>query len=102
MGPIKFIKGKIKLEMKDLRKLKHFLKIEVAYSKQDTFICQRKYVFDLLQETGKLECKLASAPIEQNHKKSFDEEGAKFIANLALIRKVGLICCKPEITEVRN
>jgi len=31
-----------------------------------------------------LECKLASAPIEQNHKKSFDEEGAKFIANLAI------------------
>lgn len=84
MGPITFINGKIKLEMKDLRKLKHFLKIEVAYSKQDILISQRKYVFDLQQETGKLECKLASAPIEQNRKKSYDKESAKFIANLAI------------------
>lgn len=84
MGAITFVKGKIKIEMKDLRKLKHFLKIEVAYSKQDILISQRKYMFDLLQETGKLECKLASAPIEQNHKKSYDEESAKFIANLAI------------------
>ncbi|RDX78328.1 Copia protein, partial [Mucuna pruriens] len=44
-------------EMKELGKLKYFLGIEVAYSKQGIFISQRKYVVDLLKETGKLGCK---------------------------------------------
>nr|KYP41832.1 Retrovirus-related Pol polyprotein from transposon TNT 1-94 [Cajanus cajan] len=43
-------------EMKDLGKLKYFLGIEVAYSKNGIFISQRKYVLDLLKETGKLGC----------------------------------------------
>ncbi|RDX97470.1 putative mitochondrial protein, partial [Mucuna pruriens] len=44
--------------MKELGKLKYFLGIEVAYSKQGIFISQRKYVLDLLEETGKLGCKI--------------------------------------------
>src|ERR1044072_6980854 len=35
------------------------------------------YVDDLLQETGKLGCKPASVPIEQNHRISFEEESDK-------------------------
>ena len=42
-------------EIKDLGSLKYFLGIEVARSKQGIFISQRKYVLDLLQETGMLE-----------------------------------------------
>ena len=41
-----------KFEIKDLRKLKYFLGIEVVYSKQGIFISQVKYVLDLLRETG--------------------------------------------------
>ena len=64
-------------EMKDLGKLKYFLGIEVAYSNEGIFISQRKYILDLLKETGKLGCKPASVPIEQNHKLSIEEESAK-------------------------
>ncbi|XP_068476657.1 uncharacterized mitochondrial protein AtMg00810-like [Phaseolus vulgaris] len=39
-------------EMKDLGKLKYFFGIEVAYSRQSIFISQRKYILDLLKETG--------------------------------------------------
>ncbi|RDY12185.1 Copia protein, partial [Mucuna pruriens] len=59
--------------MKVLGKLKYFLGIEVAYSKQGIFICQKKYVLDLLKETGKLECKTSWVPIEYNHRIECEE-----------------------------
>jgi len=37
-------------EMKDLGKLKYFLRVKVAYSKKGIFISQRKYVIDLLKK----------------------------------------------------
>lgn len=55
-------------EVKDLGFLHYFLGIEVAYSAQGIYLSQRKYVLDLLAETGMLECKPASTPIEQNHR----------------------------------
>ena len=51
-------------EIKDLGKLKYFLRIEVAYSKRAIFISQHKYMLDLLKETGKLACKPVEMPIE--------------------------------------
>nr|KYP53160.1 hypothetical protein KK1_024983 [Cajanus cajan] len=59
--------------MKDLGKLKYFLRIEVAYSKNGIFISQRKYVLDLLKETGKLGCRTSTIPIEQNHRIGSEE-----------------------------
>nr|KYP50092.1 hypothetical protein KK1_028166 [Cajanus cajan] len=59
--------------MKDLGKLKYFLGIEIAYSKNGIFISQRKYVLDLLKETGKLGCRTSTVPIEQNHKIGSEE-----------------------------
>ncbi|GJU95598.1 putative RNA-directed DNA polymerase [Tanacetum coccineum] len=38
-------------EMKDLRNLRYFLRIEVMRSQQGIFICQKKYILDLLAET---------------------------------------------------
>ena len=55
-------------EIKQLGRLKYFLGIEVAHSKQGIFISQQKYVTDLLKETGKLACKPADTPIDPNHK----------------------------------
>ena len=58
------------LEIKDLGKLKYFLGIEVARSKQDIFISQQKYVIVLLKETCMMASKQAATPIEQNHRLS--------------------------------
>ena len=55
-------------EVKDLGHLNYFLGIEVAYSSQGIYLSQRKYVLDLLVETGMLDCKPASTPIEANHR----------------------------------
>ncbi|CAL8144209.1 unnamed protein product [Prunus armeniaca] len=55
-------------EMKSLGDLKYFLGIEVARSKHGIFLSQRKYVLDLLAETGMLDCKPIDTPSEQNHK----------------------------------
>ena len=41
-------------EMKQLGNLKYVLGIEVARSKHGIFLCQRRYTFDLLSETGLL------------------------------------------------
>lgn len=43
------VKLAAEFEIKDLGKLKYFLGVEVAYSKQNIFIFQRKYVHDLLK-----------------------------------------------------
>nr|GEW34833.1 retrovirus-related Pol polyprotein from transposon TNT 1-94 [Tanacetum cinerariifolium] len=60
-------------ELKDLGQLKYFLGIEVARSKAGITMCQRKYMLDLLAETGMLDCKPVDTPIETNHKLSIHQ-----------------------------
>ena len=55
-------------EMKDLGELRYFLGIEVARSRLGISLSQKKYVLDLLSETGMLACKPAETPIEMNHR----------------------------------
>uniref|UniRef100_A0A2N9I543 Retrovirus-related Pol polyprotein from transposon RE1 n=1 Tax=Fagus sylvatica TaxID=28930 RepID=A0A2N9I543_FAGSY len=55
-------------EIKDLGALKYFLGMEFAKSKEGIFVNQRKYVLDLLGETGILGCKPAETPMEPNTK----------------------------------
>ena len=43
--------------------LRYFLSVEVMRSKHEIFLSQRKYVLDLLSETGKLGAKLCSSPM---------------------------------------
>ena len=54
--------------MKNLGGLKYFLGIKVVRSNQGIFLSQRKYILDLLAETGMLECKPANTLIAQNEK----------------------------------
>lgn len=53
-------------EIKDLDPLKYFLGMEFARSKKEIFVSQRKYILDLLEETGLLGCKAAETPMEPN------------------------------------
>ncbi|XP_073041799.1 uncharacterized protein [Primulina eburnea] len=55
-------------EVKNLGLLKYFLGMEFARSKEGIFVNQRKYVLDLLTETGMLGCKPAEPPMEPNVK----------------------------------
>lgn len=55
-------------EVKDLGQLRYFLGIEIARSSRGIVLSQRKYVLDLLTETGMLGCRVASTPIKHNHK----------------------------------
>ena len=51
---------------RDLSPPRYFLGLEIAYRQGQMSICQRKYVLDILEETGMLGCKPASSPMEQN------------------------------------
>ena len=48
---------------KDLGMLRYFMSVEVMRSKHEIFLFQRKYVLDLLSETGKLGAKPCSSPM---------------------------------------
>jgi hypothetical protein len=67
---MKYLKENLskEFEVKDLAQLKYFLGIEVARSPQGIVLSQRKYILDLLNETGMIGCRPASAPIDSNHK----------------------------------
>jgi len=60
-------------EMKDLGRLKYFLGIEVLCSNKGIFISQRKYIMNLLAETGMVDCKPADTLIQVNHGLKFEE-----------------------------
>ena len=55
-------------EIKDLGNLKYFLGMEIARSKKGIAVSQRKYVLDLLNETGMLGCKPAETPMDSTVK----------------------------------
>ncbi|RVW71183.1 Retrovirus-related Pol polyprotein from transposon RE1 [Vitis vinifera] len=55
-------------QTKDLGKLKYFLGIEIAQSSSGVVLSQRKYVLDILEETGMLDCKPVDTPMDPNVK----------------------------------
>ncbi|XP_076908792.1 uncharacterized protein LOC143565815 [Bidens hawaiensis] len=70
------LKGNLfaEFEMKDIGRLKYFLGIEVLRSKQGIFMCQKKYVLDLLAEVGMIDCKPADTPMIANQKLYMEEK----------------------------
>jgi Reverse transcriptase (RNA-dependent DNA polymerase) len=71
---------KNKFDIKDLGKLKYFLRIEIAHSTKGLFLSQRKYVLDLLKEIGKLGAKPVSTPMEPN--KKLDPKNGELLENI--------------------
>ena len=55
-------------QIKDLGKLEYFLGIEIAQSSSAVVLSQRKYAFDILEETGMLDCKPVDTPMDANVK----------------------------------
>ncbi|RVW24406.1 Retrovirus-related Pol polyprotein from transposon RE1 [Vitis vinifera] len=61
-------------EVKDLGNLKYFLGMEVARSRKGIIVSQRKYILDLLKETGMLGCKPIDAPMDSQKKLGIEKE----------------------------
>jgi Reverse transcriptase (RNA-dependent DNA polymerase) len=61
-----------KFKVKNLGQLRYFLGIEVARGAEKIILSQRKYVPDLLSETGMLGCKHAVSIIDVKAKMSVD------------------------------
>ena len=52
------------LAIKDLSVLKYFLGVDITPSKKGIVVSQRKYILDLLEETGMSGCRASDTPIE--------------------------------------
>lgn len=65
----------INFESKDLGALKYFIRMEFVRSKRGIFFNHRKYVLDLLDETGMLECKPTEISIYPNIKQHLSKIG---------------------------
>lgn len=72
--------------MKDLGISKYFLGIEVARSPSGIYLSQRKYVLDLLKETGLTAAKPVEFPLEQNHRLALDD--SHFLTDVAAYRRL--------------
>ena len=61
-------------QTKDLGKLRYFLGIEVERFKEGISLSQRKYVLDVLEETGLLGSKSVETPMDPNVK-LYEDQG---------------------------
>jgi hypothetical protein len=77
---------KNKFDIKDLGTLLYFFGIEIAHSNKGLFLSQRKYVLDLLKETGKLGAKSAGTPMETNIK--LGPEYGELLSNIGQYQKL--------------
>ncbi|GKB38125.1 putative RNA-directed DNA polymerase [Tanacetum coccineum] len=91
--------------IKDLGLLKYFLGIEVAKTKDGLVLSQRKYTLDILENSGKMGCKLSAFPIEQGLKLDKGESESRVNASQyrrLIGRLLYLQATRPDITYSVN
>ena len=91
--------------IKNLGRMKYFLGIEVAYSKDGIILSQQKYILDLLTDTGFINCQPTKTPIEVNHKLTLNkDEQETDIGNYQRLigRLIYLAHTRPDISYVVN
>lgn len=91
--------------IKNLGRLKYFLGIEVARSSEGIFLSQRKYILDILAETGMIGAKGCSFPMEQNLHLTPDD--GDFLDDPSVYRRlvgrlIYLTITRPDITYSVN
>ncbi|RDY14848.1 putative mitochondrial protein, partial [Mucuna pruriens] len=89
----------IHFEMKEVGKVGYFLGIDVAYSRKDIFIFQRKYVLDLLK-IGKLRCQPHDCPLNKTHKIRSEESPSVKKSQSLMGKLIYLSNIRPDIIYV--
>nr|GFC92644.1 putative reverse transcriptase, RNA-dependent DNA polymerase [Tanacetum cinerariifolium] len=93
----------VEFKLKDLGNLKYFIGIKVLRSPKRIFICQKKYILDLLAEIGMINCKPADTLMMVNQK-LFMERKAKLADRNRYQRLEGKLIylshTRPDITHV--
>ncbi|KAF8413659.1 hypothetical protein HHK36_001651 [Tetracentron sinense] len=56
-----------------MKEFKHFLGLEVEHTKKGFFLCQKKYVRDLILKYNMVDCKPVSTPVKANTKLCVEE-----------------------------
>ena len=73
---------KKEFEMTDLGLMKYFLVLEVTRTDQGIFICQHKYVTDILRRFRMDKCKPVETPIAPRTKLTKNDDGPAIKATL--------------------
>lgn len=87
-------------DIKDLGNLKYFLGIEIARSLKGLFLSQRKYVLNLLKETGKTGSKLANIPMDFSQKVTNNNESLEDVNRFQRLvgKLIYLTITRPDIS----